>query len=96
MCVDSQRDYYAHDVQHSDARVGGKRGREEGKGEGRGRMGWGGGGEARSTGITGSRLEQQQTALWVGGHRAAAHGSRSWGTWKRGGRRGGGEGEGQI
>lgn len=41
MCVDSQRDYYAHDVQHSDAREGGKRGKEGGKGEGRGRMGWG-------------------------------------------------------
>lgn len=26
-CSDSQRDYYAHDVQHSDARGGGGRGR---------------------------------------------------------------------
>lgn len=78
-CGDSQRDYYAHDVQHSDAREGGKRGEEGEEGVGRDRMGWGGG-RAGNTGITGSRLEQQ-TASEVGGHRAAAHDSRSWGTW---------------
>lgn len=64
-----------------------------GRGGRKGRKGWGGtgwewgGGRAGNTGITGSRLEQQ-TASEVGGHRAAAHGSRSWGTWgKRADRR---------
>lgn len=37
-CGDSQSDYYAHDVQHSDAWEGGKRG-EEGEGKGGDRMG---------------------------------------------------------
>lgn len=57
-------------------------GEEGGGGGGRGGEGQDGmgGGRAGNTGITGSRLEQQ-TAPEVGGHRAAAHGSRSWGTW---------------
>lgn len=56
------------------------RGGEEGEGGrgGEGQDGMGGGGAVR-TGITGSQLEQQTTPE-VGGHRAVAHGSRSWGT----------------
>lgn len=66
---------------------GGEEGEGGGKRGGEGQDGTGGGG-AGSTGITGSRLEQQQTASGVGGHRAAAHGSRSWGTWGEQGERG--------
>lgn len=69
-CGDSQRDYYAHDVQHSDAWEGGGGG-EKGEGERRNRMG-------RGRKITRSSLEQQTSP--GGGRRcAAAHSRRSWG-----------------
>lgn len=59
----------------------GGRGGGGGGGGGEGQVGIGGGGVA-STGITGSRLEQQTTP-GVGGHRAVAQGSRSWGDLRR-------------
>lgn len=56
----------------------GGRGGRRGRG-GEGQDGIGGGGVV-STGITGSQREQQTTP-GVGGHRAVAQGSQSWGTW---------------